>query len=90
MRERSPQLILMALRRFLFSARRTALRQLLEETINAAWDEGYHFSDVLTVLSQFVRENNIFIGDNEETRTTVAALLEEAATEAEAPGRQLP
>ena len=90
MREYSPFVILQALRRFLIPARRTALRNLLGELVEAARVEGYHYSDILTALADYAQIDSSFDPDTEQTRATVVTLLQQAAQAAETPGREIP
>lgn len=91
MRDPSPQLVLLALRRLLHSARQAALRQLVSEIVHAVWDENYHISDLFKALADFVQtERSLNLEEMEQTMITVASLLEQAAQEAETPGRELP
>lgn len=85
-----PQFLLQALRRFLRPARHAVLVQLVDELVAAARQEGYHFSDVLNALAEYTSTASSVDPDTEQTRSTVASLLEAAAVEAETPGRELP
>lgn len=90
MREYSPLVLLQALRRFLFPARRTALRELLGELVEAVRVEGYHFSDILIALADYAQIDSSIDEDTEQTRATVVTLLQQAAQAAERPGREIP
>lgn len=86
----SPQFLLLAMRRLLQPARRAVLRQLVGELVATVRDEGYHFSDVLLALGEYVEVESSVNPGTEQTRATVAALLLEAARAAEEEGRELP
>lgn len=90
MRERSPQLLLLAFRRLLQPARHAALRQLVSEVVAVVRDEGYHLSDVLKALAEYTEAESSVDPATVQTRATVAALLLEAARAAEEEGRELP
>ncbi|MGL4621496.1 MAG: hypothetical protein ACRCZS_20955 [Chroococcidiopsis sp.] len=90
MREVSLRLLFLALRRVLFPERRFVLRQLVAEVVDYARYEDYHFSDVLLALAWYAKEESSVDPDTQETRSTVASLLETAAIEAETKGRELP
>lgn len=84
----SSQLLLVALR-LLFPAQ-FPLQELLSEVVEVAREGGYHFSDVLKTLALYVREESSVDPDTQQTRLSVASLLELAAEVSETYGRELP
>lgn len=70
--------------------RQACLKQIIVATIQIVRQLGFHLSDFLFVLAEFVKdESNLDFADL-TTRNTVEILLEAAAQEAATPGRELP
>lgn len=70
--------------------RQVCLEQIVATTISLVREMGFHISDFLNALARYVQTSSSVSADTEVTRTTVASLLEAAALEAEAEGRELP
>lgn len=76
--------------RFAVEMRRACLQQIIVATINLIREMGFHLSDYLTALASYVETESSIDPDTEQTRSTVASLIETAAIEAETKGRELP
>lgn len=76
--------------RFMVQMRQECLQQIIVATVNLMREMGFHLSDYLTALAKYVETQSSIDPDTEQTRSTVASLLETAAIEAETKGRELP
>lgn len=70
--------------------KRACLQQVVVATINLIREMGFHLSDYLAALASYVETHSSVDPDTQETRSTVASLIETAAIEAETKGRELP
>lgn len=70
--------------------RQACLAYLTTAVVTLVQDLGFHLSDFLKALAQYVLNESDTDPETELTRATVSSLLEMASQEAEQQGRQLP
>ena len=70
--------------------RQACMNQIVVVSVNVIREMGFHLSDYLVALANYVETQSSVDPDTEQTRATVASLLETAAIEAETEGRELP
>lgn len=70
--------------------RQRACEQIVATTVNLVREMGLHLSDYLKALATYVETQSSLDPDTEETRAIVSSLLQTAASDAEAKGRELP
>lgn len=70
--------------------RKNSLLQLVSELLLALYEEGFHFSDLLTALSEHAKRESAVESASQPTWSAVASLLQDAAEIAETKGRELP
>lgn len=70
--------------------RQACLEHIVDTVIDLIRNMGFHLSDFLSALARYVQNQSSVDPNTEPTRVTVASLLETAAIEAEAEGRELP
>lgn len=66
------------------------IKLTISTTVDILREMGFHFSDYLKAVAEYAENQSSVDPDTQQTRSTVASLLETAAIEAETEGRELP